>query len=645
MTPISQCESPTSVETSTIQLVQHPALPGCDILRIVSLRQEKKPKYQRKVKVKAKMPNLTTPTNDIAVAPIQVVADSVPDAGSPKLKSPTAEAPNTESPNAESPSAVSPSTESLAVAVERSDVRLPEQVATEQKAPEQKTPEQETPEQKAPEQKTPEQKTPEQETTENESDASDSFFSDHRLPKQVREAIEESGYTEPTPVQAALFEPMLTGRDVIAQAQTGSGKTAAFALPILANLKPKASHGATVLVLAPTRELAMQVAASFEKYAGKMKGVSVAAIYGGQEYERQIRALRRPATIVVGTPGRVIDHIKRGTLNLDGMRCLVLDEADEMLNMGFLEDVEFVLDQCPEKRQIALFSATMPDPIRRIADRYLQDPHTVTIESKTMTADSIRQRAIFTSPREKMDLLIRVLEAETTEGVLIFAKTKESTTVIADKLQKGGYRVAALNGDMPQATRQKVIAALHSGKLNIVVATDVAARGLDVPRISHVINFDMPHDRESYVHRIGRTGRAGRSGEAILFVPPSARGRLKAIEKLTRQTIEIEPWPSVDQINEKRVTSFQERITKTLAERDLSFFEQLIATYTEDSGKSIEKIAAALAQMSCQGNFLLTERVEQRGRMLREIETTALMMEIANHVRVEGVNVDPLNPA
>ena len=445
-------------------------------------------------------------------------------------------------------------------------------------------------------------------------------FADLNLPPAIQEAITASGYTKPSAIQAAIIPPMLEGRDVVAQSQTGSGKTAAFALPILANLKKGSrktskTNGPAVLVLAPTRELAMQVAASIEKYAGDLKDFAVTAIYGGQDYMPQKRALRNGVSVVVGTPGRVIDHIRQGSLKIDNLQCLVLDEADEMLNMGFLEDVEFVLEKCPDQRQIALFSATMPDPIRRIADRYLNDPTTVTIKAKSMTAESIHQKAIFCGPREKTDLLCRVLEAEATDGVIVFAKTKESTTVIADKLVKAGYSACALNGDMPQATRQRVVANLKSGKLDIIVATDVAARGLDVPRISHVINFDLPHDRESYVHRIGRTGRAGRKGSAILFLAPSARHRLRSIQQMTKQEIEIVEWPSVADINARRVEKFKERITKTLATSDISFFEKLVNEFMEESGQPIEKVAAALALIGKdRGPFLLTEREKPSGR-------------------------------
>lgn len=439
-------------------------------------------------------------------------------------------------------------------------------------------------------------------------------FADLNLPGPIQDAITAAGYTKPSDIQAAIIPALLDGSDVIAQSQTGSGKTAAFALPVLANLKSGSrkasrSNGPAVLVLAPTRELAMQVAASFDKYAGDLKDFAVTAIYGGQDYIPQKRALRDGVSVVVGTPGRVIDHIRQGSLKIDNLQCLVLDEADEMLNMGFLEDVEFVLNQCPDQRQIALFSATMPEPIRRIADRYLRNPVTVTIKAKAMTAESIRQRAIFTGPREKPDLLTRVLESEAIDGVIVFAKTKESTTVIADKLIKSGHAASALNGDMPQTARQRVIANLKSGKLDVIVATDVAARGLDVPRISHVINYDLPHDRESYVHRIGRTGRAGRKGEAILFLAPSARHRLRSIQQMTKQEIEVVEWPSVDDINARRVEKFKEQITDTLAKCDVSFFESMVNQYMEESGQPIEKVAAALALIGKgRGPFLLTER-------------------------------------
>lgn len=438
------------------------------------------------------------------------------------------------------------------------------------------------------------------------------------LPRSIQEAIVRSGYTTPSEIQAAIIPPMLAGRDIVAQSQTGSGKTAAFALPVLAKLKAKATNP-QVLVLAPTRELAVQVAKSFETYAGDLKGFSIAAIYGGQDYEPQLRQLRRGVAVVVGTPGRVIDHVRRGSLSLDNLQCLVLDEADEMLNMGFLEDVEFVLKQCPPEKQVALFSATMPAPIRRIADQHLRDPHTVMIESKTMTAESIHQRAIYVNPREKIELLRRLLEVEETDGVIVFAKTKESTTVVAEKLIQMGYNAAALNGDMAQKARERTVDQLKSGRINILVATDVAARGLDVPRISHVVNFDLPHDNESYVHRIGRTGRAGRSGQAIIFLSNAQRAKLRSIERLTNQQIEICDWPSTDDINQKRIERFKSQITRSLADRDVTFYEKMIGQYCEETGTSIEKAAAALADIIQGGRpFLVKDRPKAEKPSRRE---------------------------
>ncbi|WP_246146039.1 DEAD/DEAH box helicase [Rubripirellula lacrimiformis] len=453
--------------------------------------------------------------------------------------------------------------------------------------------------------------------TADEAIATENTFAGMDLPAAVQEAIVRSGYVTPSDIQAAIIPPMLAGRDVVAQSQTGSGKTAAFALPILARLKAR-SPSPQVLVLAPTRELAVQVAKSFETYAGNLKGFSIAAIYGGQDYEPQLRQLRRGVSVVVGTPGRVIDHVRRGSLSLEHLRCLVLDEADEMLNMGFLEDVEFVLQQCPAEKQVALFSATMPNPIRRIADQHLTDPHTVTISSKTMTADSINQRAIYATPREKIELLRRLLEVEEVDGVIVFAKTKESTTVVAEKLVQMGYNAAALNGDMAQKARERTVDQLKNGRLDIVVATDVAARGLDVPRISHVINFDLPHDNESYVHRIGRTGRAGRSGEAIIFLTNAQRGKLRSIERLTNQQIQICDWPSTEDINNKRIERFKTKITRTLADRDVTFYEDLIGKYVEETGTSIEKVAAALADQINSGRpFLVKDRPKAEPRSKR----------------------------
>lgn len=442
-------------------------------------------------------------------------------------------------------------------------------------------------------------------------------FADLNLSEPVNKAIAESGYDTPTQIQAAIIPHMITGRDVLAQSQTGSGKTAAFALPILSNMQGR-TRKPQVLVLAPTRELAIQVAKSFSNYATHVDGFSVAAIYGGQSYEPQLKQLRRGVNVVVGTPGRVIDHIKRGTLDLSELKCLVLDEADEMLNMGFLEDVEFVLEHTPSSRQIALFSATLPEPIRKISQRYLDKPAKVTIAKKTMTADSIRQRAVFVQHREKVDMLIRFLEAENSDGVIVFTRTRETTVVVADKLLQAGLKAVALNGDMPQANRERTIERLKAGKLDVLVATDVAARGLDVTRISHVFNYDLPEGSESYVHRVGRTGRAGRKGEAIIFLTRSQTGKLRLIERVTKQKIEIVEAPSSDQINKMRMQRFKETIGKTLEDADVSLFQKLITEFAETSNQPMERIAAAIAHMGQKGRPFLMKDFPKRNRERNE---------------------------
>lgn len=440
-------------------------------------------------------------------------------------------------------------------------------------------------------------------------------FMDLPLSAEVQKAIELAGYQTPSPIQAEIIPHMLEGRDVLAQSQTGTGKTAAFALPILTQIDVH-QRNPQVLVLTPTRELAIQVTESFERYGACLPGFRVATIYGGQSYDVQLRKLRKGVQVVVATPGRVIDHIKRETIDLSGIGCLVLDEADEMLNMGFLDDVEFVLKQIPDQRQIALFSATLPQPIREISKNYLEDPARVTIKARAMTADSIRQRALFVSPREKLDTLKRILEAEETDGVIVFTKTREATTIVSEKLCRAGFLAVALNGDMPQRSRERTIERLKAGHLNILVATDVAARGLDVSRVSHVFNYDLPHDNQSYIHRIGRTGRAGRKGEAIIFLSGAQRGKLKSIEKATRQTIEVVPLPSADEINAMRIKKFSQRIADTIANEkaasDLALFRDLIVGYAEESGEPLELIAAALANAAQNGRpFLMKDRPRQ----------------------------------
>ncbi len=422
-------------------------------------------------------------------------------------------------------------------------------------------------------------------------------FSDFAFSPAILKAIDDLGYESPTPIQSTIIPHVLAGTDVVGQAQTGTGKTAAFALPLLSRLdlnkrKPQ------VLVLAPTRELAIQVAEAFHSYATHMKGFQVVPIYGGQDYKIQLRQLERGVHVVVGTPGRVMDHIRRKTLILDELDCLVLDEADEMLRMGFIDDVEWILEQTPESRQIALFSATMPVSIRRIAQKYLNNPQEITIKGKTSTAQNIRQRFLVTSGFHKLDSLTRVLEAESFEGMLIFVRTKNQTVELAEKLAARGYSVAPLNGDIPQNQRQRTVEQLKSGKLDILVATDVAARGLDVERISHVLNFDIPYDTESYIHRIGRTGRAGRSGEAILFVTTRERQMVGTIERATRQKIELMKLPSTEVINDKRIMEFKQRITDALTADNLDFFQRLIEEYLGEHDVPADMVAAALASLS-----------------------------------------------
>jgi len=424
----------------------------------------------------------------------------------------------------------------------------------------------------------------------------------------LQKVLNDVGYETPSPIQARTIPLLLEGKDVLGQAQTGTGKTAAFALPLLSNLDLK-QKDPQVLVLAPTRELAIQVAEAFQTYAKHMKGFHVLPVYGGQDYRGQIAALKRGVHVVVGTPGRVMDHMRKGTLKLDNLSALVLDEADEMLRMGFIDDVEWVLEQTPPKRQIALFSATMPQQIRRIATTYLTDPHQVTIEVKTTTAATIRQRYWPVSGTHKLDALTRILEAEEFDAMIIFVRTKTATVELTEKLEARGYAAAAINGDVQQSLREKTVNNLKKGKLDILVATDVAARGLDVPRISHVVNYDIPHDTEAYVHRIGRTGRAGRTGDAILFVAPREKRLLNAIERATRQTIELMELPSTELINDQRIEKFKQRISDTLATEELGMFYSMVEQFQQDHNVPALQIAAALAQL-LQGDepFLLSNK-------------------------------------
>ena len=436
------------------------------------------------------------------------------------------------------------------------------------------------------------------------------------LPSELIQALEDVGYETPSPIQLGAIPPLLEGKDLLGHAPTGTGKTAAFALPLLANIDLDSRHQ-QVLVLTPTRELAIQVAEAFQRYANHLKGFHVLPVYGGQEYSGQIRALRRGVHVVVGTPGRVMDHIRKGTMKLDKLRVLVLDEADEMLRMGFIDDVEWIMEQTPENRQIALFSATMPKQIQKITTRYLKDPLNISIKAKTATAESISQRYWMVSNLHKLDALTRILEVEPFDAVLLFVRTKIATTELAERLAARGYAAEALNGDMPQKNREKMVERLKKGGIDILVATDVAARGLDVDRISHVINYDIPYDAEAYIHRIGRTGRAGRKGEAILFVSPREKRMLAAIEKATRQKIEAMTLPSTEMVNSQRISRFKQTITDTLAGGSLEFMQGILESYEQEHNVTPIEIAAALAKLSMGEKPLLLESEKKAPRERR----------------------------
>jgi ATP-dependent RNA helicase DeaD len=422
-------------------------------------------------------------------------------------------------------------------------------------------------------------------------------FSELGLRDSIVAALADVGYERPSPIQAETIPILLAGHDLLGQASTGTGKTAAFALPILSRIDLE-NRQPQALVLTPTRELAIQVAEAFQKYAAQMPGFHVLPIYGGQAYGPQLSALRRGVHVVVGTPGRVIDHLEKGSLDLSQLKTLVLDEADEMLRMGFIDDVETILQKTPASRQTALFSATMPSAIKRIAQTYLRSPAEVTIAAKTGTADNIRQRYWLVSGMHKLDALTRILEAETFDGMIIFARTKLGTEELASKLLARGFSAAAINGDIQQQQRERTIQQLKDGKIDILVATDVAARGLDVDRISHVVNYDVPYDPESYTHRIGRTGRAGRSGEAILFIAPRERNLLKTIERATRQPIAMLELPTIQAVNDVRIARFKDQITDTLAAGGLETFQSLIEGYEREKNVPAIEIAAALAKLA-----------------------------------------------
>lgn len=421
-------------------------------------------------------------------------------------------------------------------------------------------------------------------------------FTDFDLSENVLKALNTLGYERPSPIQAACIPLLMEGRDIIGQAQTGTGKTAAFALPLLNQVELSQKHP-QILVLAPTRELAIQVAEAFQAYAANIRGFHVLPIYGGQSYDIQLRQLKRGAHVIVGTPGRVIDHLKRKTLNLQKLSALVLDEADEMLRMGFIDDVEWILQQTPQERQVALFSATMPDVIRKVARQHLTDPAHVRIESKTQTAATIRQQFLTVSGYKKMDALTRILESSDFDAVLVFVRTKNATVEVAEKLEARGFSSEALNGDIAQKMRERTVERLKKGQVDIVVATDVAARGLDVDRISLVVNFDIPYDAESYVHRIGRTGRAGREGMAVLFVTNKERHLLRSIEKMTRHRIEPLQLPSTADINQRRMDKFKQRILDTMDTEDLAVCHDLVKSFVEEHDTDPLRLSAALVKM------------------------------------------------
>jgi ATP-dependent RNA helicase DeaD len=439
-------------------------------------------------------------------------------------------------------------------------------------------------------------------------------FADMGLAPTVLAALTDVGYESPSPIQAACIPVMLAGHDLLGQAQTGTGKTAAFALPVLSMID-LAKREPQALVMVPTRELAIQVAEAFQKYAGRLPGFHVLPIYGGQSYTPQLNALKRGTHVIVGTPGRIIDHLERRTLSLATLRFVVLDEADEMLQMGFVDAIESILSQVPAERQVVLFSATMAAAVRRIAQKHLRAPREVTIRSKTSTAANIRQRYWLVAGMHKLDALTRILEVEPFEAMLVFARTKLATVELAEKLEARGFAAAALNGDILQAQRERTVLALKSGAVDILVATDVAARGLDVDRISHVVNFDMPYDSESYVHRIGRTGRAGRSGEAILFVAPREQNMLRIIERATRQPLEAMTLPTVHDVNRRRVQKFKERLTAALAAPPHEVFRTVVEEYAHETGTDIVQVAAALASLA-QGDssMILGDRAEELPR-------------------------------
>ena len=435
--------------------------------------------------------------------------------------------------------------------------------------------------------------------SETESQAAGPAFTELGLSEAALKALKHLGYETPTQIQAKVIPRMIAGQDIMGQAQTGTGKTAAFALPVISKIDLKKS-APQCLVLAPTRELAIQVADSFGKYGSCLKGFQAMAIYGGQPMWLQLKQLKRGVHVVVGTPGRVMDHLRNGSLDLSNVTVAILDEADEMLRMGFIDDVEWILEQTPKTRQTSVFSATLPPPVRRIAEKHMRNPEEICIAKRAATADTIRQTALLVGQHYKLEALTRILEAETFDGMLVFVRTKIQTAEVAEKLSARGYDVAPLSGDLQQSARERTIQQLKSGKIDIIVATDVAARGLDVDRISHVVNYDMPYDPEDYIHRIGRTGRAGRTGEAIIFVTQRELKLLKSIERATRQQIDEYELPTAGSIRDRRVAEFKRNLVEAagaLTPEETSVFGNLLKQCHTDSKLEPAQLAAALVKL------------------------------------------------
>jgi ATP-dependent RNA helicase DeaD len=431
-------------------------------------------------------------------------------------------------------------------------------------------------------------------------------FEDLKLSPETLKAVNELGYETPSPIQAATIPLILNKQDIIGQAQTGTGKTGAFALPVLSQID-LSQRLPQVIVMCPTRELAIQVAEAFQAYARYIKGFHVLPIYGGQAYAQQINALKRGVHVVVGTPGRVLDHLNKGTLKLTGIKTLILDEADEMLRMGFIEDIETIMAAAPSDCQKTMFSATMPAPIAKIARKYLKSPQEVKIASKTSTVERIDQQFLMLKNNQKLDALTRILEAEEYEGCIIFVRTRSLTTELSEKLEARGHAVSPINGDMNQSAREQTIRRLKSGQLDIVIATDVAARGLDVERITLVINYDIPLDTEAYVHRIGRTGRAGRTGKAILLTTPREKRLLFAIERATNQKLTSMPVPSSDMIAQRRAENFSSQVAEVLSATPLQFYQEFSSKLQEKLDVSESELAAALIYMAQERNPLQVE--------------------------------------